>query len=651
VAFLSPWLAAAAAAIAVPLLLLLYFLKLRRHTMRIPSTLLWPRSAEDLQANVPFQRLRWSLLLLLQLLIAVTLIAALGRPVVRAAAPSPPRVILLIDRSASMNAADAGGDEGRSRLDAAKDAALRIVRRLGRRSEPAEMMVVAFASSAHVVSGFESNRGVLRDAIEAIEPTDEEADLEPALALAGVFASRDESADQPPPDVVLFSDGGVRPPSAAAGFTLQAGGLRFVGVGMPPPGAVSNVGIAAFSARRDYRDPQRVLVFARLINAGPRPVDTTATLRLDGEPVEVRTVQVPGAGDAGPGEAPITFAVQIPAGAVLTLTSGHRDDLAADDNAALVLRPPASPRIGLIHAGDAPDQFLQGLLEALRPQKVVVVPATSATGDEGELDLSWATDELDLLVFDRVSFDRLPALPTLSFGGGPRAVQARPPGREGAARVLSWDRQHPILRHVSLDPLVYAGFGGYDLPEPWVPLAYGPEGPVIAVGPTRSGRHVLVGFSLTRSNWPMDVSIAVFMQNVLNELIWPARGDAALSVRPGDPVSVRCRLDVRRLTIEGPTNATVEVEPGTEATLPALRRAGLHAVRGAVPPMDHIAINVLSDVESDIRPRASLVVNAETAEAGAVGDAAPLELWPWLAAAAVGLLVLEWVVYCLRMRG
>jgi hypothetical protein len=149
----------------------------------------------------------------------------------------------------------------------------------------------------------------------------------------------------------------------------------------------------------------------------------------------------------------------------------------------------------------------------------------------------------------------------------------------------------------------------------------------------------------------MDVSIAVFMHNVLNELIWPARGDAAISLRPGEPVTVRCRPEADTLSVEGPLGATLEVEPGSEVTLPALRRAGLYLVRGAVPPMDRVAVSMLSDQESDIRPRHSLLVNAQRAEAGAVGSATGLELWPYLAAAAIGLLVLEWIVYCLRMRG
>lgn len=648
--FLSPWSALAAAAIAVPLLLLLYFLKLRRHTTRIASTLLWRRSTEDLQANVPFQRLRWSLLLFLQLLLVTVIVAALGRPVLRARAPAPPRLVLLVDRSASMQALDAGEspERPRSRLDAARAAALEIVDRLGRRSEPSEMMVVAFGATAHVICGFESNRGLLRSAVESIESTDEEADLAPALALAGAFASHDESVDQPPPAVVLVSDGGFADPAVhdvSGGFTLRAGDLRFVGVGPPPGSPVNNMGIAAFSARRDHEDRARVLVFARLVNAGPAEVETALTLRADGRPVAVRTARVPPAGGDGPGEAAVTFSLESPGGAVLTLRAGHRDDLAADNDAALVLLPAAAPRLGLVHTGDEPDQFTYGLLEALQPQTLTVIPAGAP------LDPSLLAERFDLVVFDGVPPPRRPPVATLTFGAAPEGIGVRPPGRAGAGRILSWDRQHPILRHVSLDALRYAQFGAYDLPEPWRALASGPDGPVMAVDDSGSVGHVLVGFRLTRSNWPTDVSIAVFMQNVLNELIRPTGIGAALAVRPGDSISVRARLDVTRLTVEGPLEASIDVEPGAEVTLPVLRRAGLYTVRGAVPPMDRIAVNVLSDVESDIRPRRQLVVNARETVAGPVGDAAGLELWPWLAAAAIALLVVEWVVYCTRMRG
>ena len=631
-----------AGAAAVSALILLYFLKLRRRRLPIASTLLWLRATEDLQANAPFQRLRFSILLLLQLLVVATLAAALARPVLEAQTPTAARVILLIDHSGSMNATDV--DAG-SRLDAAKAQAGRIVSRLGRRSEPAQLMVVAFARHPQVICSFEHNRRLLLEAIDSIEPTDEIADLDKALALAGVFARRRESATAPAPKVVLISDGGVEEPTEPGGFFLGDGELRFIRVGPDPGEAVNNIGIAAFSARRDYRNPSRLLLFARIVNAGPEPINSTATLRADGEPVAISAIHLPAADDKGPGQTPFSHTLELDRGAVVTISCGGDDDLPGDDTAALLICPPAAARIALIHPSGGPDPFLSGLLEAVATQRLV---KWADTADEDPL--LRAAEEFDLVIFDRVPARRWPDVATLSFGVAGTGIGVRAETRPGGKRILSWDRQHPLMRHVSLDGVVFSGFGAFELPSGARPLAIGPDGPVIALVADRRADHVLVGFELAKSNWPVDVSIAVFLQNVLEGLTLPGQRSAAAS-QPGLQITVGVVPGSRRLAIRGPQNATVDVSGASQATLPTLHRAGLYTVQGALPPMDRIALSMLSDVESDIRTRPSLLVNARQTPAAAVRSAAALELWPALAAAAFGLLLLEWIVYCVRMRG
>src|SRR3977135_2639271 len=76
--FLSPL--ALAGLAFVPLVVAFYLLKLRRDERIVPSTLLWQRLLTDVEANAPWQRLRRSLLLLLQLLLVLVLALLAARP-------------------------------------------------------------------------------------------------------------------------------------------------------------------------------------------------------------------------------------------------------------------------------------------------------------------------------------------------------------------------------------------------------------------------------------------------------------------------------------------------------------------------------------------------------------------------------------------
>ena len=67
-------------ALVPPAIIALYFLKLRRQPLEVPSTYLWQRSIEDLHVNSLWQRLRQNLLMFLQLLLVALAMLALLRP-------------------------------------------------------------------------------------------------------------------------------------------------------------------------------------------------------------------------------------------------------------------------------------------------------------------------------------------------------------------------------------------------------------------------------------------------------------------------------------------------------------------------------------------------------------------------------------------
>src|SRR5215470_2754385 len=105
------------------LIVLMYILKLRRKDVIVSSTYLWRQVIRDVQANAPFQKLRKNVLLFLQLLAAALLVLAIARPFWRAVGVGGRSVVIVVDTSASMTAADVG----RSRLEEAKQEAFRVV--------------------------------------------------------------------------------------------------------------------------------------------------------------------------------------------------------------------------------------------------------------------------------------------------------------------------------------------------------------------------------------------------------------------------------------------------------------------------------------------------------------------------------------------
>src|SRR5439155_4036403 len=103
--------------------LLLYFLKLKRRPLQVPSTFLWKKSIEDLHVNALFQWLRQNVVLLLQLLVLLVLIyASLGLRFHGQTATGR-HYIIMIDNSASMSATDVQP----SRLEWAKQEAPKLI--------------------------------------------------------------------------------------------------------------------------------------------------------------------------------------------------------------------------------------------------------------------------------------------------------------------------------------------------------------------------------------------------------------------------------------------------------------------------------------------------------------------------------------------
>lgn len=652
--FLDPAAGLVAAGITVPVLLVLYLLKLRRRPVRVSTILFWPRATEDVQANVPLRMLRPSWLLLLHLLIAGCFAAALARPTVIEGAPAAERVLLLIDTSASMAAVDNPG--GPTRLDRARERALELVDQLRRGGGRREVCLIAFAAEARAVTGFTSSRAVIVDALQSIEQTDQPGNLGEALKLADAIAAgvSDEETEEPP-TAVLLSDGSFRDHGR---LPASAPRLRFESVG----GMAENLGIVGFSARRDAADPAVVRVFVDVLNNSPRSVAAPLTLSVNGVVEQRRALEVVAASAEAPGRASTIFELRNRSGGVVLVQIGREDALASDNSAGLVLPPAERPAILLVVPDSADGSLaaatwiLEDVLAELRARALRRVSAA----EYEQLATEGGLSEYDLVVFDRVAPARLPSLPSISFGAIPE-IAGLDPFEGEATGVLFWQRTHPVLRNVALDAVQIARTmvlrTETSSENTITELARGGDGPLIVLvqeGPPESGgaRHLVVGFELAASNWPLQAGFAIFLADAVDYLTLRADSAAGRAFKTSEAAEVRVRPGVPgRVALRGPVNTVLRESGAGGGTLSAglLHRAGVSVVEGAAALDQAIAVNLVDDVESALATPESLEVAGRPVE-GVRGVAAPAEVWWWFVLIACGLLLVEWVVYGWSVR-
>lgn len=317
--WLTPSLGIVAGAIAVPSLLILYFLKLRRRNVEISTTLLWKKSIMDMQANAPFQRLRKNILLFLQLLILAAIVLALAQPQFSGQALVGQMHVIMIDRSASMGAEDVSAGVGKvvSRLDGAKKEANALVDSLREggllsQGEADKAMVIAFDSSATVVQSFTSDKQALHNAINSIEGTEAPTSLDTAIKLAQANAplkpnidangtiSGSSSVSSIPLTIHLFSDGRIPdastlslgPTRDAANPDGEGNTVIYHAVGSEK---ASNVGIVSLRAERGFENAEKLTVFVSLSNDDVTPRTVDVELVVNQQTAALRTVTVGGA--------------------------------------------------------------------------------------------------------------------------------------------------------------------------------------------------------------------------------------------------------------------------------------------------------------------------------------------------------------------
>lgn len=603
---LSPWWLVLLPALY--LVIILHTLHPRRHSVLVPSILLWERVLKELAADARWRRLMANLLLLAQLAALASLILALTHPAFRLHSARQRHDVILIDTSASMAATDLAPN----RLEAVKERLLTDVK-----ADRPRLLTLIDAGPRPVIlySGSPSTLA-LRNALSKAKVSDGATDWSRAAVLASSsLASRGGR-------LIIATDGAVDQEALLPLFEMIPNTPIHI---VQAAGKGDNVGITSFDARQTGANIAEYEVLVTVHNFSEAVLQIPLVLRNKQKEIARRLVQLP-AGESRNVVFHHTFSTQD----VLEAQILFSDALTVDNRAYLTAYPPTPTRVLLVGPGN---YFLERGLRVfpqVRLEKRLLYPESS---------------DYPLVIFDRMPIHE-------SFRGTALYLAGTPEDQELGVRTFPeitwWDRSHPLTRFVN-----WADLGvrqAFQMPrqEGGRVLVESEAGPLVQLLTDDHVRIVTLAFALEESDWPLKVGFPVFLSQLL-EWAHPEGWHFVRSpLAPGESIQLpRALSDQDGWRVRLPSGSAVAVPAQEGARFDQTLSAGLYTVMADAGEF-YFAVNGGNEQESNLRPRLSL---PETSgDASPTNTGIPTAFWWPVAFWAFLLLLAEGWLYIHRVR-
>lgn len=586
----------------------LYLLRMRRRDVQVPAVFLWPQRTEEVRANSLFQKLRFSWLLVLQLLALLLVVLTLARPQFLQRGLAGKVTVVVIDASASMGATDVKP----SRLESARGLVSDMIRSLGATDR---LALIEAGPSPRVVFPLGNDGAKQSEGLRSVQQFDTESDMGEALRLAAAIAGTTDGAK-----IVVLSDGVF---DRIEDFSSSKATVTYRQIGT----STENVGIQALGASAASTG---TLAYVGVTNNGHDPAQTGLVVTADGKVVDSESIRI------APGQTWGKTLRVNPSTKLVEAKLDGNDALKADDYAVSVLDPSAHARVLLVTKGD---MFLERAL-SLDPRvtldKADSLPSSEQSGSNGP-------GAYDIVVFDGVEEQPVKARSVLTFGApGPSTPVMLKSTTKNPTFVSVED--DPLMAGVDLESVFVEKFQSVAVKGGGRSLADSAAGPIVVVS-KGAKRQIFVAFAPLDSDLPLSVSFPVFIGNALDFLIGDASSDL-LAVRVGQPFALLAG-EARSAQLRRPDGSTVELVPRSgRIVVREVTKVGSYTLT-----MGKVRKTVLSSLrsplESRIEPKQNLDIGSS--KVAATSQLSRFEdFWRPLLLLALIVLAIEWWTYARR---
>jgi Ca-activated chloride channel family protein len=607
--------AALAFGLIIPVILLFYFMRPKRQERVVGSTLLWQQALQDLQASRPWQRLRITPLLLLQILAAIVIVLVLARPATFFRSPIGGDTIIILQTSASMQATDVPP----SRFEAARSRVTDLIDGLG----PSDnLSIIAMARTPQVVISSSSAKDQLTVALSRVKVTNEDADLEQALSLAASLAAGHADAQ-----ILIIGDGHVLTPVQVLEVPVP---VSYLEIGTDAPNAAL-LSLASSSIQGN------LVALAQVANYSRQPRSMPVELYADGQLVSVQTISLAAEASGVLQWGPLPSATRFLHANIIL-----QDAMKVDHEAWAIVGGSMHGRVLLVSNGNS---FLESALR-IQPN-IDLFETTSDTYAVG--------GTYDLTVFDGYVPPVLPA-GALFFVNPPSGsyIFGKSGPQIAVSRISAGSDSRNLLNEVDLSSIHALHVSHQLTPASWMqPVIITSETPLLIAGEEGNRRIAALSFDLHDSDLPLQPSFPVLVYNLVNWFLPPpVPGNGQIA--PGTPINIAAWPGVNRITITVPGQQPITVAPPFPVTAFDKTDAigiynvtqynqgpGLGARQGA------FAVNLFDPLQSNLAPAGLLPITGST-PFNARGSGVPHvlhEIWPWIAAFLLLVLCAEWWIF------